>query len=99
MRANPSLKADDWLNTVYEAGVHGDVLLRTMYTQFLSSNDLFECNFPLSRFDSDIQAWMTQQNLHNSNCKQPGMLVRKIKVLRGDLKGQTVIQNICPVST
>eukprot|EP00961_Rhodomonas_salina_P023405 314263-Rhodomonas_salina.1 len=69
MRCNPSLKADEFLNTGYEPGITGEVRVLELYHEFLKSNNLRDNNFGLSRFENDLDKWIAQQNTHHPNCK------------------------------
>jgi hypothetical protein len=94
MRANPSLRADDFLNTVYDPGVLGDMPMRDMFRDFLASTDLEESNFPFTRFEADVERWLANQNNFHPVVKQSGLQVRKTKVLEGPRKGDTVLKNL-----
>eukprot|EP00961_Rhodomonas_salina_P108551 1461092-Rhodomonas_salina.1 len=94
MFCNPSLKADEFLNAMYEPGVSGDVLLREMFTTFLNAYDVAEHNFSLSRFEKDLDRWIAQQNATHPNCRHNNLLVKKNKILRGGRKGEILLKNI-----
>lgn len=96
-KSNPSLKADEFLNSFYEPGVLGEVRVFDAYRTFLNFHDLSDNNFPLSRFEDDFTKWANVQNATHPNCKQNNLILKKAFYKSGRNTGQAYYKNLCRI--